>query len=221
MDTITQEQRMEKKKNAPAHVRYAYGSPEAGEKFYELFTHFHLREDLYDDYINIAGDIILGFYTGFDAKELLEKRLGLPSELSAPMAERLSEIIQELFESGKKEENQEWIIDGEASANAENDEVVEEKVPEPQTEKQKVIAQEVSRERQNILQQAPQEEKEAVAPANTPEEKQGSSENPAPSAPETAPDLEEQKLNTPRYRRPLTNTPKYGGADPYREPPTP
>lgn len=29
------------------------------------------------------------------------------------------------------------------------------------------------------------------------------------------------KKPTPSYRKPLTNTPSYGGADPYREPPTP
>jgi len=167
MNELSREQREIQYEKASEAAKNLYGSEQIGELLRGMFDKYHLREESYKAFANVAGDIILGFHSVFETQQLLMERMGLPPELAGPLAQELTEILGTLMPGQQPS---------------------------------------ISADAQTLAEQA------------TPPAQAQSPVPPAESAMPTPDKTEEQKSAIPGYQKPLTNTPRYGGDDPYHEP---
>ena len=192
--TPTLQQREQRYGAAPPEVQELYASEHVGAILQSIFDAHQLRTELYKEYVNVFGDVVLGFEKKENMTRLFEERLNIPEHLADVFARELNEKLLSTVNLPS---------DVLANDNAEHTENTSENVT-PMNVDQAPTDLPVYGYRNNNPDNppVPAEIKQPVVEPLNIEPKQA----------------EHEQVPLPSYSKPLTNTPPPSDDDPYREP---
>lgn len=94
MEPITRDIRLATYKKAPEHVQEMYGSPETGDLLAHLIGEYHIHA--VDTFVNLIGDIMLGFYPKSNLRKLLTGLVGVSEEAAVAIEKDLGVLLSKI-----------------------------------------------------------------------------------------------------------------------------
>ena len=82
--------RLETYRKAPEHIQAIYGAPETGELLGMLQEEYKIPDDTF---IEIVGDVMLGFYPKAELRKLLISMLGVSEEAALAIEQDLQKLL--------------------------------------------------------------------------------------------------------------------------------
>lgn len=96
MPTIDQKQREERYSTSSERTRNIYAGTETSKIFSKILTEQSIPRDKYNDFLDVGGDIILGFYRLSDIPKLLSEKIKLDQNKITALSDALHKALIEL-----------------------------------------------------------------------------------------------------------------------------
>lgn len=103
--TIDPKQRITKHTQLSEGLKILYEAPESGELYLSVFSKYVVDRSLYNSYINIIGDTILGFYKTTDLPKLFQQHLMVGADQAQRMTSELLEFLSPVIAREEAESN--------------------------------------------------------------------------------------------------------------------
>jgi len=100
---ITHEQRMQVYENLPIEMKRLYSSQEAASLNRLIIEKFKLNTKQANDFMDISGDVILGFYRISDMSRMFQQKLGMSADESQRMTSQLLDFLEPIVRREEQE----------------------------------------------------------------------------------------------------------------------